>query len=873
MSVLTTAGAFAAGAAGAGWFHRVAGSPPPPPALADRLNWLLLAAPGVVFQKDGSFLAGWRFRGPDPTSSPAEEVNRLARRVNEIFLPCTDRWCFHVDAYRTPSTSYAPAGAFPDAITRLLDEERRNAYRAVGARFETECYLTASYLPPPELHRRVERLFRKGGEGAISWSNELESFEKSLLDLSDRLTSLLLLDRLGSGPLLSHLYRALTGRLQRILPPFHGSYLDSILCHEPFIGDFAPRLGDLHLRLVEVDGYPDAVYPTVLQSLCELPFEYRWSSRILPLSPGVADPIIRRTQKQYYEKRKGAAEWAGAFSRGKEDPGNPELERMQEDAHARGLAAGASEAISINSSGKARYCFFNSVILLHRESAAAADADARLAVKAARDAGFTASVQTMHAAETFWGTLPGHGKPNLHRRLLSSRNISALLPVTSVWAGSAANPSPFYPSGSPPLLWSDTAGATPFRLSLHVGDVGHTIVVGATGAGKSTLLQLIAAQAFRYAGAQVFVFDRGRSFELLCRAAGGAHFTVRPGEVGGLAFQPLARVDDPAERAWAVDWLSLLVRMQGAEVTPSRVEALNHALGLLAADEPRYRTLTALTLQLFAVDRELGAALHVYSGQGPYGYLLDADEDVVSGAAFQVFEIQHLFDLGDAITVPTLLYLLHRLEGRFGENRPTYLIVDEAGSSLGHPTFESRVRQYAVTLRKHNVALILAFQDLLQLRSLPSCDTLLGACPTRLFLPNAEARHERIAAMYRGAGLNDREIELLAEAVPKRHYYLKSPAGSRLFELSLGPAARAFLFARSGLGAEGTLADADRLEAHHGPGWVVEWLHEAGAKETAGWLHNSHFNPERKEDDARYDEHSARGDCDDGGDGGVVRPG
>ena len=29
---------------------------------------------------------------------------------------------------------------------------------------------------------------------------------------------------------------------------------------------------------------------------------------------------------------------------------------------------------------------------------------------------------------------------------------------------------------------------TPFRLDLHVGDVGHTLVVGPTGAGKSVLL-------------------------------------------------------------------------------------------------------------------------------------------------------------------------------------------------------------------------------------------------------------------------------------------------------------------------------------------------------------------------------------------------
>src|SRR3546814_5896918 len=36
-----------------------------------------------------------------------------------------------------------------------------------------------------------------------------------------------------------------------------------------------------------------------------------------------------------------------------------------------------------------------------------------------------------------------------------------------------------------------------------------------------------------------------------------------------------------------------------------------------------------------------------------------------------------------------------------------------------------------------------------------------------------------------------RQIELVARATPKRHYYLQSPRGNRLFELALGPVALA----------------------------------------------------------------------------------
>src|SRR3546814_8717390 len=45
----------------------------------------------------------------------------------------------------------------------------------------------------------------------------------------------------------------------------------------------------------------------------------------------------------------------------------------------------------------------------------------------------------------------------------------SLMPLSCVWAGPARNAH----LGGPPLLTAETSGSTPFRLSTHVGDVGH----------------------------------------------------------------------------------------------------------------------------------------------------------------------------------------------------------------------------------------------------------------------------------------------------------------------------------------------------------------------------------------------------------------
>src|SRR5690606_4391861 len=67
---------------------------------ADLLNWAYLVDPGVILLKDGSFLAGWSYRGPDMAAATAEELDLLSARINDALLPFTDRWMLHVDAVR-----------------------------------------------------------------------------------------------------------------------------------------------------------------------------------------------------------------------------------------------------------------------------------------------------------------------------------------------------------------------------------------------------------------------------------------------------------------------------------------------------------------------------------------------------------------------------------------------------------------------------------------------------------------------------------------------------------------------------------------------------------------------------------------------------
>jgi type IV secretion/conjugal transfer VirB4 family ATPase len=801
--------------------HRVA-----PAGLADLVNWAFLVDDGVVLQKDGSLLAGWRYHGPDLAAATPEELDALSRHVNDALLPFTDDWMFHVDAIRRPAVAYAPS-RFPDPVTQLIDDERRAAYAAQASRqFETAYVLVATHLPPPDVFSRAAAFFVQGAEGArVEWGRVLEAFGTHLRVLEQRLAGRLQLARLDADALLTHLHECLTGLAHPVRTPPHGSYLNVVLADQELLGGFEPRVGGMAIRAVAVQGYPHASHAGQGDFLNALPFAFRWSHRVLPLGTAEAAKQIRRHQLQWFKKRKGAAAWVQEMVGGTRDAAPRADDELWLDQDARHLAQDASDAAAENASGAVRFCCFTQVAIVMDRDPARADLVAGEILKGLNDAGFPGRIETVNALEAYLGSLPGHGYPNLRRPLLSTRNIADLLPVTSVWPGLATNPSPFFPPQSPPLCWAATDGSTPFRVHLHDSDVGHTLVLGRTGSGKSVLLALLASQFRRYPGAQVFAFDVGYSLWALAHAAGARHYDLAAGRVDALAFQPLARIDDPAERAWAADWVETLVGLQGVPVTPPLRGRIDRALALVARNEPPHRTLIELTVQL--QDETLAVALRPYTVAGNYGQLLDASADDLADGRFQVFEMKHLLGLDDRIALPVLLYLFRRIEQRL-DGSPTLLLIDEAWMALMHSLFGARVNQWLLQLRKQNAAVVLATQSPAQLAQLAHRHTIVDSCVTKIYLPNPDAGTPAQAPLYHDLGLNAREIAIIARATPKRHYYLKSPRGSRLFELGLGPVALSFLAADPGASMEETRRHLETLITTHGSDWPAARLEERG---------------------------------------------
>lgn len=784
--------------------------------LADYLPWAALVGQGIVLNKDGSLQRTAAFRGPDLESAVAAELVAVAGRLNNAFRRLGSGWAIFVEAQRYEASTY-PGSPFPDAASGLLDAERKADFEQSGAHFESSYFLTFTWLPPAEEAARAQAWLYEGREHARTDPHErLRSFS----DRTGRLIALLdgLMPEcrwLDDGETLTYLHSTISTHRHRVRVPETPMHLDALLADQPLTGGLEPRLGDQHLRVLTIVGFPTATTPGILDELNRLAFPYRWSTRAILLDKLEATRLLAKIRRQWFAKRKSIAAIL------KEVMTNEQAVLVDSDAANK--AADADDALQELGADYAGQAYVTCTVTVWDADPQTADEKLRLIEKVIQGRDFTAMAETLNAVDAWLGSLPGHVYANVRQPPISTLNLAHMIPLSAVWAG----PERDEHFGAPPLLHGKTEGSTPFRFSLHVGDVGHTLVVGPTGAGKSVLLALMAMQFRRYENAQIFAFDFGGSIRASTLAMGGdwndLGGDLTEGSETSVSLQPLARIHQVPERAWAADWIVAILGREGLAITPEVKEHLWTALTSLAAAPIGERTITGLTVLLQSND--LKQALRPYCVGGPHGRLLDAEHEDLGGAAVQVFEIEGLVGSGSAPAV--LAYLFHRIDHRL-DGRPTLLIIDEGWLALDDQSFSGQVREWLKTLRKKNASVVFATQSLSDIGNSAIAPAIIESCPTRLLLPNERAIEPQITAIYRRFGLNDRQIGILAGATPKRDYYCQSRHGNRLFELGLSDVGLALCAASSK--ADQTLIT--RVLAEHGrEGFLPAWLTARGA----GW--------------------------------------
>jgi type IV secretion system protein VirB4 len=800
-------------------------------ALPDLLNYGFIIDEGIYLNKDGSLTAGFYYRAPDINSSTPTERNHISAKMNNLLAGLGTGWAVHIDALRMPIKDYPDRSEchFKDLVNDLIDEERRRFFKADDNYYETVFTIILTYEPPSKNQGRVADLMFDDGNGNTKKAdlgekilaffkdklNEFQSLASNIIkiermlpyEIEDEYSQVHVRDRF-----LEFLNFALVGKKHPVNIPPINSYLDTYIGGYQFFGGVTPKIDDKFIGVVSIDGFPQESIPNILDTLSNMEITYRWNTRFIFRDQHEAMADLNKYRRKWLQKVKGWKEQIFGI------PSN------RIDEHAQSMVEEIDQAIAETNSGLLAYGYYNSNIILMDTDREVLDHNLKEVIRIINNLGFTGRIEDINAIEAWLGSLPSHTIQNVRRPLMSTFNLAHMMPLSSIWAGNKYNPSDKFPPHSPALLYTMSHGSTPFRVNLHVDDIGHTLIFGPTGAGKSTLLALIVSQFRKYQNNQIYAFDKGNSLLPLTLASKGSHYDIG-GDGQEMSFAPLENINTDGDQAWAETWIGSMLELQGVQVTPEHRKAIHQAMTLQRNTDSSSLTDFVSNLQ----DETLTNALQHYTLMGPMGHLLDGEEDTLSLSDLSVFEIEQLMNLGDKNLVPVLLYLFHKIEQSL-DGRPTLLILDEAWIMLGHPVFKDKIREWLKVLRRANCAVVLATQSLSDAASSGILDVLQESCPTKILLPNPNAYNKGTEHnigpydYYKQFGLNDTQIGIVVNATPKREYYFMSPEGKRLFNLVLGDVALSFV----GVSGKDDIKTIKSLVEEDQDNWIFTWLQKRG---------------------------------------------
>lgn len=748
---------------------------------------------GIILLKPGALMRAYSFICPDLGSASVESIHAVSFYFNEAIKQLGSGWACQFESQRVLSQDY-PGCSWDNLAGYLLDRRRQDIFTQNSEHFLNyyffilTCNLKSDiYAKTTNLLYKKDKTKHEGFYNLELCNKEIQAFRDETDGVVSHLNGRINYKPLNNDEVATLIHTSVSSRHHKVQAPKAPTLFDYYITDDNIDIANTIKLGDVYIPIVAIRNFPMQTFPAMLSNLNASSIEYRWSTRWISRDKLEAAKDIEKYQKRFYGSRKSwgtaLAETVGNFESGREDPAATAFE---EDTN----TAKIELSTDIYSFG-----YYTSNIMVWDKNYNVALEKARYIIGLINSSGFTAKLETTNSFNAFLSMQPGNVYANVRRPVISSGNISQIIPLSSVWSGIKYNQwTKECFDCFAPLLTCNTATGVPFFLNLNVGDIGHGFIFGPSGAGKSTLLCLLETQFLKYKNANVIILDKDKSARSVTMAAGGVY--VEPG-AEDVAFQPLRELETEVDISWASEFIKLLLEMQGIKTNATISESISIALKQIRDEKsPDDRTITTFQQYVNYTNpitglNDIRIGVQPYTINGEYGRIFDASNTNLSLSKWVMIEMGTLMKMGVQTITPALFFIFRFIEKIYSKPNgdptgdPTLLVLDEAWVFLDNPFFAKKIEEWLVTLRKKRVFCLFATQEVAKAVKSSLSTTIISQCLTKIYLADTNAQSNIVAEYYRYFGLEDNEIESLARARMKRDYFYKSPNGARMFELGL----------------------------------------------------------------------------------------
>ncbi len=550
----------------------------------------------------------------------------------------------------------------------------------------------------------------------------------------------------------------------------HDTFLDYYLpeshveCHRRHL-----RVDDDYVKVLTLKEPSAQSFPLIFRRLLEVEANYHIVTEWKKEDSGKTRRTIQAKRRHFHNTKRS---FVSQVSLG-DAPAQDSLLDDSKEAQVRELGEGLQE---IEIAGNYFGLFALTVVIYDRDLAKVERACAEFyKVFSVHDAQLYE--EKYNLLNAFLAAVPGNHAFNLRYLYLANTNYADFSFLFTLDSGEVRNRH----LRAEYLAVLETNHHTPYFLNLHYRDVAHTMILGRTGAGKSFLLNFLITSLQKYAP-HTFIFDLGGSFESLTQLFGGSY--VRLGlESQDFKINPFSLPPTKENLDFLALFLKVLMQSQRAgELDPATERDLYHQIENLYSVEPSLRTLGVLANTL---GHDLSGRLAKWTRGGQFGFLFDNAEDTISFSRFQSFDFQRMSGYPELLE-PLLFYILHRANAVISDREIGSMFkaffIDEAWVFLKNSSIQRYVVEALKTWRKHNAAMVLSTQSLDELKRSDILDVIIESCATKIFLANPDMDRDLYRRQFH---LNETEVELIANLIPKQQFLIKTPELGKVANLNV----------------------------------------------------------------------------------------
>jgi len=731
------------------------------PLLSASLPYLTPIDDGTILMRDGDLMASFAVDGIDASTSDEVKVRDLSAVVSRLIAQEQDGVAFYIHKISAETQPEMPP-IVGHSFAATLDERWQDYLQTSGLRKRV---LMITFVIRPSKVTGLMNYFAKDRKQkdreeleakAIKLNRLIATFTENMIAAKPRRLTI------SGGEWLGLLRSMVSGSYAPIYPGVRFTPINDLIANTNvnFLGDLVTIFGSSsqtlrYCAVLTLKDYPSATFAGMFDGL-NLHFDMVVTNSFTRVDNVTALGVIERGKRQ-----RAAAEDA-AISLAEQ------LEIAGDDL----------------ASGRIVFGKNHCTVTVFADSEAELDDAVSLVNRAITEGGAVIVRESMAAQAEYFAQHPGNFNYRTRPAMISSLNFAEMAALHGTATGRPAEKAPWGEA----ITIIPTIYGEPYRFNFHMAGkhnertVGHSIVLGQTGSGKTLGTAFLLSQSLRL-NPRIIVFDKDRGFEMAVRAMGGHYTSVRMGEDTG--FNPFRAERDERGTAWLADWLSTLAESGSRELSPLQREALAQAtLGNATADDALQNfSMFRTQVQSTDDDGDLHTRLSRWDKAGQFGWLFNGTGEDSLTLDHQIvgFDLTEIFD-NDVIRTAWLSYIFRRIERMVEDEHPTFVVLDEAWKLLDDPYFQTRLKDWMLTMRKKNVAVILLTQRVSHLTGSAAGDAILESAVTRLVYPSSYNTREEVKPL----NLTTNETEfLLTSNDGNRFVLLKSGEDSVILNMNL----------------------------------------------------------------------------------------